>query len=115
MKKLSRMESNKEARRILVRNMVDLCYCQYSCCGRDVRLTGSLYKTDGSPLSASQVEAIINDFGRFLPGFCVVGDLDNWSFSSDHITSLGEQAREEERDAETYVIELEDDYDLKIG
>jgi hypothetical protein len=88
MKRLSRMESSKEARRVLSRHCVDLSYCQYSCYGQEIRLTGSLIKTDGGDFNGPQVQAIIQEFQRKLPGAIICGELDNWRFSSDHIINL---------------------------
>lgn len=91
MKKMSRMEANKDVRRILHRHGVDLCTAQYSVAGRDIRLTGYLAKTDGSKFNASQIESLIQEFQRYLPGYSVSGSFDNWSFSTDHITFTGDK------------------------
>ncbi|HLW56740.1 MAG TPA: hypothetical protein VKY27_05105 [Bacteriovoracaceae bacterium] len=101
-KKQSRLESNKEARRVLNRHGVDLTYCQYSCSGREIRLTGTLLRYAGGDFKASQIETMIYDFQRLLPGFVIVGELDNWSFSSEHINYHGnsEEAEEEMQDEE---------------
>lgn len=90
-KKVSRLESNKEARRVLNRYGVDLSYCQYSCSGKEVRLTGMLMRFDGTNFRAQQIEGMIYDFQRLLPGFIIVGELDNWSFSSEHISFHGDR------------------------
>ncbi len=90
MKKTSRMESSKEVRRVLARHGADLSYCSYSCSGTEVRLTGSLIRLDGSNYNGHQVMSIIQDFTRHIHGCNVQGDMDNWSFSNDHISYLGE-------------------------
>lgn len=107
-KKISRLESNKEVRRVLNRHGVDLSYCQYSCSGKEIRLTGLLIKYDGNQFKAQQIEGIIWDFQKMLPGYVIVGELDNWSFSSEHINYHGsnqdseeEQTDEEETTGET--------------
>jgi hypothetical protein len=104
--KLTRMESSKEVRRVLNRNGVNLSYCNYSCAGKEIRLTGWLCKYDESDYNGGQIEGLMQDFERYLPGFTVVGELENWSFSSDQIRYtgtnleiLGEQ-EEEDEDAE---------------
>jgi hypothetical protein len=110
-KKLSRMESNKEARRVLARHQADLAYCQYSCCGMEVRLTGWLCKIDGSDFTGPQVEAIIYDFSRHLTGFTVFGDFENWSFNSERISFIGEKEKAHgsyEEEETTFVIDLDD-------
>ena len=116
MKKMSRMESNKEARRVLNKHGVDLGYCQYSCCGSDVLLTGWLCKHDGSDFNGPQIQALIGDFQRLLPGFTISGDFDNWSFNSESISFLGDktEAKDDgggEENAERYELNIED-YDL---
>jgi hypothetical protein len=114
MKKASRMENSKDARRVLNRNGVDLSYCQYNVAGSEVRLTGYLCKVDGSEYNGLQVEGIIHDFQRTLKDFTVVGDLDNWKFSSDHISFLGDRKEHQENMSQEQAdIEKEyDDYDI---
>ncbi len=109
MRKFSRMEANKEARRILNRHGVDLSYTQYSVAGMDVRLTGRLCKYDGSDFNTAQIESIVQEFQRYLPGYTVSGDFENWNFSTNHITSLGEKGSHasEEEPAESNDIEYE--------
>lgn len=94
MTKLSRMEANKIVRRVLSRHTVDLSQTQYSVSGKDIRLTGHLCKTDGSHMAANHIETMVQEFMRYLPGFYITGDFDNWSFTSDHITYLGENDKE---------------------
>lgn len=116
MRKLTRMESNKISRQILNRHGVDLAYCTMSCCGHEVRLTGWLCRTDGSDFSMQQVEALIIDFRRHLPTYWVIGELENWNFTSDHIRRIDDDSRtakqREDEEAEIYEINLED-YDLE--
>ena len=110
MKKLSRMESNKEARRVLAKHAVDLSYCQYSCCGCEVMLSGSLYKNDGSDFTGPQIQAMIGDFQRFLAGFSIQGDFDNWKFNSESISFIGDRNdNNQEQEEITYAI---DDYEV---
>jgi hypothetical protein len=91
MKKLSRLESNKEVRRVLNRHGADLTLCQYSCAGLEVRLTGWLCRIDGTEYNPYQIESLIHDFQRRLKGYFVQGDLDNWNFTSDRIRYLVEK------------------------
>lgn len=118
MKKLSRMESNKAARRILNRHMVDLAYCQYSCCGMEVKLTGWLCKPDGSDFSGPQIESIIHDFQRHLPGYMVLGTFENWNFNSERISYLGEKEKNHgggfEEEQTVYYIDG-DEYDSEAS
>ena len=114
------MESNKEARRILNRHGVDLAYCQYSCVGNEVHLSGWLCKHDGSDFNGPQIQSLINDIQRLLHGFSVSGNCDNWKFTSDSISYVGE--REDRKQGSggsageqvTYEIEL-DDYDFEAS
>ena len=113
MKKMSRMESNKEARRVLNKHGVDLGYCQYSCCGSDVLMSGWLCKHDGSDFNGPQIQALIGDFQRLLPGFTVSGNFDNWSFNSESISFLGDKQEAQddgggEESQERYEISAED-------
>jgi hypothetical protein len=92
-KRLSRLECNRETRRVLNRHGVDLTYCQYSCCGTEVKLTGWLCKLDGTDFNGAQIEAVLQDFMRVLPGMMVMGHFENWNFTTDHITFLGEKRK----------------------
>ncbi len=118
MKKMTRMESSKEVRRVLNRNGVDLSYCQYSVAGYEIRLSGWLCKTDGSDFVPGQVEALIHDFKKALHGFSVAGDLENWHFTSEYISYLGDKAQHKgggmEGDEQVWEIDL-DDYDLEVS
>lgn len=114
MRKLSRLEANKEARRVLTRNGVDLSYAQYSVSGREIRLTGWLCHQDSSNFSSHQVELIVQDCIRALPGYLIAGDFDNWRFSSDYISKINTNQRNPtgslsggDEDGERYEIDLD--------
>lgn len=107
MTKFSRMEANKIVRRVLSRHTVDLSQTQYSVSGKDIRLTGFLCKTDGSHMSANHIETMVQEFMRYLPGFYITGDFDNWSFTSDHITFLGEDDNNEVMHEEEESMDLD--------
>jgi hypothetical protein len=119
MKKMTRMESNKEARRVLNKHGVDLGYCQYSCCGMNIMLGGWLCKHDGSDFNGAQIQAMIVDFQRVLQGFTISGDFDNWQFNSESISFIGDKkedsdtSRDSEEDAERY--EISEDYEQGVG
>ena len=119
-KKLTRLESSKEVRRALNRHSVDLSFCQYSASGYEVRLTGWLCKVDGSEFHGLQIEALIQDLQRKLPGFFVNGDLDNWKFTTDHIQYLADRKStvmntEIVADEMSETEEEYDDYDTKAS
>ena len=90
MRKLSRMEANKEVRRILTRHLVDLSLAQYSVSGLEIRITGWLVKNDTSEFNAQGIENLIEEFQRRLPNYFISGDMDNWKFSITYITYLGD-------------------------
>jgi hypothetical protein len=96
MRKLSRLEANKEVRRVLNRHGADLSYTQYSVAGKDVRLTGWLCKIDSSEFSAGQIETMVLEFRRILPGYSISGECDNWNFAVDHVTYLGNRSGKDE-------------------
>ena len=103
MRKLTRMEANKEVRRVLTRHSVDLSYTQYSVAGMDVRITGWLCKIDTTDFNTIQIENLVNEFQRRLPGYSISGDLENWSFTTEHITYIGDKMKgrnEEEQNPE---------------
>jgi hypothetical protein len=113
MRKLSRLEANKEVRRVLNRHGVDLGYCQFSVGGMDIRMTGWLCKTDESDFNGSQIGSIIQELLRILPGYSVSGDFENWNFTSDYISKLGDSSNDsdskQEEEQERYDIGLEFD------
>ena len=116
MRKFTRLEANKEVRRILNRHGVDLSYCQYSVGGMDIRLTGWLCRPDHQEFNGSQIEGLIQDFMRVLPGFTISGDFDNWHFTSDHISYLGDRKATNcgyEDEVERYEIDI--DYDKEAS
>ncbi len=117
MKKMTRMESSKEARRVLNRNGVDLSYCQYSVAGYEIRLTGWLCKVDSSDFNAGQIEGMIHDFKKHLQGFYVAGDLDNWTFTSEFISFIGDRdGNNSGGNLEEQVWEIDlDDYDFEAS
>lgn len=107
--KNSRLENSKECRRILNRYGVDLTQCSYTVTGREVCLTGFLYKTDGSDFVVQEIESMVNEFQTILRGFMVRGDMENWNFSSDHLNQVGgdeeQEIHAEDSEAERYVID----------
>jgi hypothetical protein len=97
------MEANREVRRVLTRNAVDLGYTQYSVAGYDVRLTGWLLKVDTTDFNIHQVELMVQEFQRRLPGYFISGDLDNWNFTTEYITYIGDKLKNnQEEDEEVF-------------
>ena len=110
-RKLSRMEANKEVRRVLNRHSVDLGYTQYSVAGMDVRLTGWLCKSDTTDFNASQIETMIQEFQRRLPNYTISGDFENWNFNTDHIIFLGDRTTGNDETERHYTEEEPTDFD----
>jgi len=108
MKKQSRLESNRDVRRILNRHGADLSQCQYSCSGIEIRLTGRLCRTDGSEYQVFQIENLIQDFQRTLSGYNINGDFENWHFSSDSIIDLNDDEKAKVRKANVDKKDYED-------
>lgn len=114
MKKLSRLEANKEARRVLAKHGVDLSECQYSCSSSELRINGYLQKNDRSEFHSQEIEALVIDFQRHLPGFYISGECENWKFSTDHINHVGGKENHQlkrgshELEQHTYYIDLDD-------
>ncbi len=112
------MESSKEVRRVLNRNGVDLSYCQYSVSGMDIRLTGWLCKTDGTDFIAGQVEGMIHDLKKSLHGFYICGEFDNWSFTSEYISFIGDREGNQKSggnvEEQTWEIDM-DNYDFEAS
>lgn len=116
MKKMTRLECSKEVRRVLNRCGVDLSYCQYSVAGYEIRLTGWLCKTDGNDFIAPQIESLIYDFKRTLQGFMIFGDCENWNFTSEYISYVGERENQGGGLEEQTVYEIDlDDYDFEAS
>ncbi len=108
----TRMELSKEARRVMSRHSIDLSSCQYNVNASEIRLTGKLLKTNGTDYSGLEIEGLVKDLMMKLDGAMVVGECENWRFSSQHITFLGKRdttkmSKEEADDLTSY-----DDFDV---
>ncbi len=61
---------------------------------------------------------MIHDFKKSLTGFTVFGDLDNWNFTSEYISYVGEKDAQHQgngfEDQTIYEIDLED-YDFEAS
>ncbi len=109
------MEANKEVRRNLNRHGVDLAYTQYSVAGMEIRLTGWLCKRDTTDFNTAQIEYLIQDFQRLLPGYSVCGDFDNWSFGTEHITYIGDRTKGEDEEELLYMEAVASDFDSEAS
>ena len=96
-KELSRFEVNKEARRILASNSVDMRSVQISASSRTINLSGSLTKDPSGELSAQTVSNITKEL-HSIPGITsVTSDLDNWDISGDSIKSKEKKKTQKEK------------------
>lgn len=97
-KKLSRLESNKEIRRALVRSGADMEQIYYSCHGRSVSLSGKLCRSTGGEMSTSNVEMLLQDMNRL--GLQIHSELENWHISEGSISkkrASSEQNKQEKK------------------
>ena len=83
----SRLDANREVRRIFVRHGVDTSKIQFSCQGKSLQLSGSLLKEGGHDLESNIVEAISQELVRM--GIRINCDLDNWSIVEGTISKKG--------------------------
>jgi|GEM_PF-3584740 len=88
-KHFSRLEANKEVRRILVRNGVDTARIQFSCHGRAVNFTGILLKEGGKELEIHNVENVFQSLFRL--GFQVHCEIENWTISEGMISKKSQK------------------------
>jgi hypothetical protein len=86
-KKQSRFEVNKEVRRALVKNNVDLTKLSYSCAGRNLKLSGSLVRDNGGDFSAMMIEKMVEEISK--TGLYIISDLDNWNITEGGISKIG--------------------------
>ncbi len=84
---MSRLEANKEVRRILVRHGIDTTKLQFSCNARSISLSGELFKEGGKELELTTMEALLKDFARL--GLRIVSELNNWAISEGTVTRKG--------------------------
>jgi hypothetical protein len=110
MRRTNRLEASKDCRRVLARHNVDLGRCYYNCSGYEIRLYGRLLKNGGGDFHPTQIENMIQDFKKAVRGISVYGDLDNWSFSSDHVAFLGEKKEHTKADDSIVTFFDEEDY-----
>lgn len=86
-KALTRLEANKEVRRVLVRHSVDMNKIQFSCQGKNLTLSGGLFKDNGEEIDALILEVVMQELGRI--GVRISADLENWVISDGTITKKG--------------------------
>lgn len=96
---LSRFEINKQVRRILSGNGVNMREVQISASGRSVNLSGSLLKDPSGQLTASTVSNIAKELFT-IPGISSISsDLENWDINGESIKAKGDGAEKEKKAA----------------
>lgn len=84
---MSRLEVNRDVRRILVRHGIDTTKLQFSCHSKSISLSGELFKEGGKDIDLSLLEALMKDFSRL--GVRIICELSNWSITDGAITKKG--------------------------
>lgn len=77
--KLSRAEQNKEVRRILSKNDVDMTEVQVSCSGTRISMYGTLLKRNGEDFIHEALSNMLSELERFGR---VSSELTNWDLNS---------------------------------
>lgn len=88
----SRLEINKDIRRILVRHSVDTTKLHFTCAGKTITMTGGIYGDGGKELSHSNVDAVFKDIARL--GMRVYCELENYTVSDGSV--MKKASKEEE-------------------
>lgn len=94
--KASKAEMSKEVRRVLNKHRVDLSILEYSYGGSSIRLSGGLWRVDGSDFTAEAISYMISDLHRFGSLYT---DLVNWDLNGGSIRVISEQEMNEEEDS----------------
>lgn len=94
-KRGSKAEMSKEVRRILNKHRVDLTVLDYSYGGSSVRLTGGLWRVDGSDFSVEAISYLISDL---YPFGMLYTDLVNWDLNGGNIRIIQESEQQDDND-----------------
>ncbi|MFA6235785.1 MAG: hypothetical protein WC635_00550 [Bacteriovorax sp.] len=86
-KTVSRLEANREVRRIFVRHGIDTTKVHFSVAGRTLLLTGGLYKEGGQDVDTKNIDTVMQELGRL--GVTVSCELENWIITEGNITKKG--------------------------
>lgn len=91
-KRGSKAEMSREVRRVLNKHRVDLTVLDYSYGGNSVRLTGGLWRVDGSDFSVEALSYLISDL---YPFGLLYTDLVNWDLNGGNIRIINDKKEEE--------------------
>lgn len=94
--KPSRLESNKDVRRALIKCGVDMTKIHFSTAGRSVSLRGTLCKDGGKDIAVQAIEQLLQELQRL--GLYLNCDLDNWDISESSIMKKGEKKEDKEKE-----------------
>ena len=89
-KRGTKAEMSKEVRRILNKHRVDLTVLDYSYGGSSVRLSGGLWKSDGSDFSVEALTYLMNDL---YPYGTLYSDLVNWDLTGGTIRAISQESK----------------------
>jgi hypothetical protein len=87
MKAMSRVDANREIRRIFARHRVSTSSLQFMCNGKNLLLTGSLLNDSGQELEQSVVDQVVQELSR--TGLRINSELDNWNISEGAVSKKG--------------------------
>lgn len=91
----SRLELNRDLRRILARHRVDLVQLTYSCHGKNVTLTGRLVKEGKRDFTALELEHMSQEIYRLKIG--IISELENWTISSGSISKRNDKKEDQNK------------------
>lgn len=86
-KTVSRLEANREVRRIFVRHGIDTTQVHFSVAGRSLLLTGALYREGGQDVEVKIIDTVMQELARM--GVAISCELENWIISEGSITKKG--------------------------
>jgi hypothetical protein len=92
----SRLEVNRDVRRILVRHGVDTTKLHFTCTGKTITMTGAIYKDGGQEIALQAVDAVFRDISRL--GYRVYCEFENWTVSDGAVMKKG-QTKENKKQA----------------
>lgn len=99
----SRLEINKDIRRILVRHSVDTSKLNFTCAGKTITMYGGIYGEGGKELSHSNVDAVFKDIARL--GLRVYCELENYTVSEGAVMKKATKEEEEKNNQQAKIRE----------
>lgn len=84
-KRGSKAEMSRDVRRILTKHRIDMSVLEYSYAGSSVRLSGGLWRIDGSEFTVEALTYLISDLSKFG---MLNTDLANWDLNGGTIRKI---------------------------